>query len=104
MEVCTLPDSNSLSLAAVLQASNRYWLTHWLSSCHGLQNYRVLENVGEGTYGVVVKCLHKATGTFVAIKEFKDGRDKERVTTQDLHGFAKPCDHTIDSVNLLCIR
>lgn len=40
-----------------------------------MQRYRALESVGEGTYGVVVKCRHKATGTMVAIKEFKEAKD-----------------------------
>ena len=41
----------------------------------------MLSRVGEGTYGVVLRCVHKATGTFVAIKQFKDSNDQERVSS-----------------------
>lgn len=53
-----------------------------------LQRYREIESIGEGTYGVVIRSVHKATGTLVAIKEFKDSKDKERVCATSTHTFA----------------
>ena len=35
--------------------------------------------VGEGAYGVVIKCTSKKTGEVVAIKKFKDTEDDETV-------------------------
>lgn len=45
-----------------------------------LQRYDVLQTVGEGTYGLVLRCVHKSTGVHVAIKKFKEARDEERVS------------------------
>lgn len=47
--------------------------------CVGVQNYESLGRIGEGTYGVVLKCRHKATGELVAIKKFKESDDDEQV-------------------------
>ncbi|XP_071950234.1 uncharacterized protein [Antedon mediterranea] len=44
-----------------------------------MNKYTVLGMVGEGAYGVVLKCRHKATGDLVAIKKFKDSEDNEDV-------------------------
>ena len=42
-----------------------------------MQNkYEVLGVVGEGAYGIVYKCKNKETGTFVAIKKFKEAKDE----------------------------
>ena len=35
-----------------------------------MENYEVLGTIGEGTYGIVLKALHKETGQIVAIKKF----------------------------------
>lgn len=40
----------------------------------------MLQSVGEGTYGLVLRCVHKSTGAHVAIKKFKEARDEERVS------------------------
>lgn len=45
----------------------------------------MLAKVGEGTYGNVLRCVHRKTGTFVAIKQFKESQDEDRVS-------AKPAD------------
>ena len=50
-----------------------------------MQRYEVLDKVGEGTYGIVLRCLHRKTGTSVAIKQFKQLQDEDRVS-------AKPAD------------
>lgn len=34
--------------------------------------YEVLGVVGEGAYGVVLKCRNKGTGEIVAVKKFKE--------------------------------
>ncbi|KAK9841780.1 hypothetical protein WJX81_002502 [Elliptochloris bilobata] len=44
-----------------------------------MENYESLGRIGEGTYGVVLKCRHKATGELVAIKKFKESDDDEQV-------------------------
>ncbi|XP_022111378.1 cyclin-dependent kinase-like 5 isoform X3 [Acanthaster planci] len=37
-----------------------------------MNKYEVLGIVGEGAYGVVLKCRHKESGQIVAVKKFKD--------------------------------
>jgi protein kinase len=36
-----------------------------------MERYKVLKNIGDGTYGVVNKAINKATGEVVAIKKMK---------------------------------
>ena len=42
-----------------------------------MNKYEVLGVVGEGAYGVVLKCRNKESGEIVAIKKFKDSDDDE---------------------------
>ena len=65
-----------------------------------LQRYREIESVGEGTYGVVIKSVHKATGTLVAIKEFKEAKDKERVLASFVSSNVSK---QISNFNLACL-
>ena len=44
-----------------------------------MNKYEVLGVVGEGAYGVVLKCRNKETSSFVAIKKFKESEDDEIV-------------------------
>ena len=44
-----------------------------------MNKYDVLGVVGEGAYGIVLKCRHRETGELVAIKKFKDGDEDELV-------------------------
>lgn len=44
-----------------------------------MNKYEVLGVVGEGAYGVVLKCRNKETGAIVAIKKFKESEDDELV-------------------------
>lgn len=44
-----------------------------------LSDYEFLNVIGEGTYGVVSKARHKASGKLVAIKKFKDSYEDEYV-------------------------
>ena len=42
-----------------------------------MNKYDVVGIVGEGAYGVVLKCKNKETNEFVAIKKFKESEDDE---------------------------
>ncbi|XP_055894495.1 cyclin-dependent kinase-like 5 isoform X2 [Biomphalaria glabrata] len=44
-----------------------------------MNKYEVIDIVGEGAYGVVMKCRHKENGEMVAIKKFKDSEENEDV-------------------------
>ncbi|XP_058941068.2 cyclin-dependent kinase-like 5 [Pocillopora verrucosa] len=44
-----------------------------------MNKYEVLGVVGEGAYGVVLRCRHKETNEIVAIKKFKDSEENEDV-------------------------
>ena len=44
-----------------------------------MNKYEVLGVVGEGAYGIVLKCRVKATGNIVAIKKFKESEEDESV-------------------------
>ncbi|XP_051518443.1 cyclin-dependent kinase-like 5 isoform X2 [Myxocyprinus asiaticus] len=44
-----------------------------------MHRFEVLGIVGEGAYGVVLKCRHKETNEIVAIKKFKDSEENEEV-------------------------
>ena len=43
------------------------------------EQVRVLGLVGEGAYGVVLKCRNKQTGETVAVKKFKESDDDANV-------------------------
>jgi len=42
-----------------------------------MDQYRILELIGEGTYGKVFKAQERATGVLVAIKKFKQREDED---------------------------
>ena len=42
-----------------------------------MNKYQQLEQIGEGTYGVVLKCVNKDTGAAVAVKRFKEPENPE---------------------------
>mmetsp|Transcript_30757 Transcript_30757/g.100106 ORF Transcript_30757/g.100106 Transcript_30757/m.100106 type:complete len:770 (+) Transcript_30757:88-2397(+) len=44
-----------------------------------MNKYEVLNVIGEGAYGVVLKCRNKETGEIVAVKRFKESDDDEIV-------------------------
>jgi cyclin-dependent kinase-like len=44
-----------------------------------MNKYEVQGIVGEGVYGLVLKCRNKETGEIVAIKKFKESEDDEIV-------------------------
>ena len=45
----------------------------------GMENYEQVGTIGEGTYGLVLKCRHRETGQVVAIKKFKESDEDELV-------------------------
>lgn len=47
-----------------------------------VQAYQVLSEVGEGTYGVVLKCVHRQSGRIVAVKKFKETEEDDQVSLQ----------------------
>ena len=44
-----------------------------------MEAYDLLDTIGEGTYGMVLKAMHKESGQTVAIKKFKESDDTEEV-------------------------
>jgi cyclin-dependent kinase-like len=44
-----------------------------------MESYEKISPIGEGTYGVVMKCRHKETGQIVAIKKFKESDDDAQI-------------------------
>ena len=54
-----------------------------------MNKYEVLGVVGEGAYGVVLKCRNKVTREVVAIKKFKESEDDEVVRKTTLREV--PC-------------
>lgn len=57
-----------------------------------MNRYEVLSCVGEGAYGVVLKCRNKETGELVAIKKFKESDGQhiiKHVYTQLIDGIIK---------------
>ena len=44
-----------------------------------MEKYENLGLVGEGSYGMVLKCKHKETGQYVAIKKFLESEDDKMV-------------------------
>jgi len=51
-----------------------------------MNKYEVLGVVGEGAYGVVLKCRNKENKAVVAIKKFKESEDDEVVRRQRREG------------------
>lgn len=44
-----------------------------------MEKYENIEVVGEGSYGVVMKCRHRETGQMVAIKKFLETEEDVQV-------------------------
>ncbi|GFR71748.1 cyclin-dependent kinase-like 2, partial [Elysia marginata] len=49
------------------------------TGARGMERYENLGLVGEGSYGMVLKCRHKDTGQLVAIKKFLESEDDKMV-------------------------
>lgn len=44
-----------------------------------MDKYEMMEIVGEGSYGVVMKCKHRGSGQLVAIKRFLETEEDHQV-------------------------
>lgn len=44
-----------------------------------MEKYENIEIVGEGSYGIVMKCRHRETGQMVAIKKFLETEEDVQV-------------------------
>lgn len=44
-----------------------------------MEKYDVISVVGEGSYGLVMRCLHRESGQYVAIKKFLETEDDPTV-------------------------
>lgn len=44
-----------------------------------MEKYENIEVVGEGSYGIVMKCRHRETGQMVAIKKFLETEEDLQV-------------------------
>ena len=52
----------------------------------GMRAYEVRGVVGEGAYGVVIKCRHRTSGATVAIKKVRESEDDEAVRSLSEEG------------------
>eukprot|EP00960_Hanusia_phi_P053845 762476-Hanusia_phi.AAC.6 len=66
-----------------------------------MNKYEVLGVVGEGAYGVVLRCRNKESGEIVAIKKFKESEDDEIVRKTTLREVTS-CTLDVDSTTLTC--
>jgi cyclin-dependent kinase-like len=44
-----------------------------------MESYDKIGPIGEGTYGLVMKCRHKDSGAVVAIKKFKESEEDAQI-------------------------
>ena len=74
-------------LLNILSSADHIIFFHFLQAgaSHGhrfvkaMEKYENLGLVGEGSYGMVLKCKHKDTGQYVAIKKFIESEDDKTV-------------------------
>lgn len=52
------------------------------------QAYESIGRIGEGTYGVVLRCKHRASGELVAVKRFKEASDESNAVSRAREGVA----------------
>lgn len=77
-----------------------------------MEKYENLGLVGEGSYGMVMKCRHKESNQIVAIKKFLESEDDKmvkkiamrevrmlKVSTQ----FTKPSDHILFKFKIIML-
>jgi cyclin-dependent kinase-like len=64
-----------------------------------MNKYEVLGVVGEGAYGVVLRCRNKDTGEIVAIKKFKESEDDEIVRKTTLREVPTHVFHATHAVS-----
>lgn len=51
---------------------------------NSLSKYQVLGVIGEGAYGVVIKCVNKKTKQVVALKKFKESGDVDKAVRKTI--------------------
>lgn len=51
--------------------------SHRFQTCKSIENYKQLNKIDEGSYGIVFRAQNKETGEIVAIKKIKLGKEKE---------------------------
>lgn len=63
-----------------------------------MEKYESIGVVGEGSYGIVMKCRHKETGQVVAIKKFIETEDDHNVRKMALREIRmlKVCIYWVD--------
>jgi len=61
-----------LTFAGALIAGHDCW---WKERRGTMEKYETLGVVGEGSYGLVLKCKHRESGQMVAIKRFLETED-----------------------------
>ena len=44
-----------------------------------MEKYEKISKIGEGSYGMVIKCRHRETGRLVAIKKFLETEDDPQI-------------------------
>lgn len=73
-----------------------------------MEAYEKISVIGEGTYGVVMKCRHRETGAVVAIKKFKESEDNDQIKKTAMREIRMLKVHLIYlrlcSLTPLCIR
>lgn len=81
----TSPDPRNLAILPNIKKESTAANESRSKKRKGLSKYEILETVGEGTYGVVMKARDRETMQIVAIKKFKDSEyddESVRKTTQ----------------------
>lgn len=71
-----------------------------------MEKYENLGVVGEGSYGMVLKCRHKSSGQLVAIKKFLESEDDrlvKKIAMREVR-LLKVTSKTAIKIRLSCIK
>lgn len=69
-----------------------------------MEKYESIGVVGEGSYGIVMKCRHKETGQVVAIKKFIETEDDHNVRKMALREIRMLKVRTYVSIHSINLR
>jgi cell division cycle 2-like protein len=72
----TLEQEESAKFLLLKKKKSRY-INPVLSGCRKIENYKQLNKIDEGSYGIVFRAENIETGEIVAIKKIKLGKEKE---------------------------
>lgn len=61
-----------------------------------MNRYEILGVVGEGAYGIVLKCRNKETGEIVAVKKFKENDGLSHLNICIAHSISRRRDRAQD--------